>query len=196
MTDKTGDSGVRTDTPRRYVDMGDDTYAEVVRAVGGIVNPASDVLTRPADILGYAPNDLIASSTTANLIVVPTVSIMRIAAGAGVIPKLLLRSSHTTGLSGVSAAVRLWRAAPTYSAGDNAAYAVATGAAHFIAKFTGTFEQFGDGAVAELDPYVGSLAALKLAAGQLVYWDLQALSTITASQSAATFTLIPQVLQD
>lgn len=196
MADKTGDSGVRIDIPRRYVDMGDETYAEVVQAVGAIVNPTSGVLTRPADVLGYDANDLVASSTVAGSILVPSVSVMRMTAGSAAIPKMLLRSSHTAGLSGVSVAVRLWRAPPTYSAGDNGGYAVATGAADFIAKFTGTFEQFGDGAVAELDPNAGSIVALKLASGQSVYWDLQTLSAIAAPQSAATFTLIPQALQN
>lgn len=192
MTDK-----IRMDdsAPVLLREQGDGTFSEVVTFSGYVANPTSGVLTRPADTNAYAANDLIASSTTAGSVVVPTVTIARVAGGSGTIPKLTLFSNHTTGLSGISVAVRLWRAAPTYTNGDNGAYAVATGAANFIAKFTGTFEQFGDGAVAVLEPSVGAVVALKLASGLTVAWDLQALAGFTP-QSGKTFTLVPQVLQD
>ena len=182
-------------TAGSFADAGNGTLLQVL-AVGGMTsNPVSGTLTHASGTTAYAANDLVASHGTAGSVSVPTVSIMRVDGGSGSIPKLLLRSNHTTGLSAISVAVRLWSAAPTYTNGDNGAYAVATGAASFLGKFTGTFEQFGDGAVAELEPSVGSLSSLKLASGQLVYWDLQATTAFTP-QAAKTFTLIPQVLQD
>ena len=178
---------------KRYRDNGDGSYAEVV-GVGHTENPSS-VLTRPADTTAYTANDLVASNTTAGSVVVPSVTVMRSDGGGASIPKLLLLSNHATGLSGVGVTVRLWSVAPTYTNGDNGAYAVATGGAGYLGKFTGTFEQFGDGAAAELVPAVGSFEAIKLAAGQLLYWDLQITSAATP-QSGKTFTLVPQVLQD
>lgn len=165
---------------------------------GNTVNPPS-VLTRPADTAVYAANDLVANSTTAGSVVVPSFTAMRVAANGVVqgatIPKLLLLSNHTTGLSGIGVAVRLWSAAPTYTNGDNGAYAVATGGAGYLGKYTGTFEQFGDGAAAELIPVTGPFEAIKLASGQLIYWDLQVTGAPTP-QSGKTFTLVPQILQD
>jgi hypothetical protein len=176
-------------------DLGNGVTVPVVTSTGFSVNPSSLVLTRPADTNAYAANDLVANSTTAGSVVVPSVSVMRLAGGSGTIPKVTLFSNHTTGLSGISMTVHLWSAAPTYTNGDNGAYAVATGAAGFLGKYTGTFEQFGDGAVCRMTPYDGVVDVLKLASGQLVYWDLQT-NAIFTPISGATFTLVPQVLQD
>lgn len=176
-------------------DLGNGVTIPAVVTTGFSANPVSAVLTRPANTTAYAANDLVASSTTAGSVVVPSVSVMRLAGGSGTIPKVTLFSSHTTGLSGISMLVRFWSAAPTYTNGDHGAYAVATGAANFLGKYSGTFEQFGDGAVCRMTPYDGVVDVLKLASGQVVYWDLQT-SAIFTPQSAATFTLVPQVLQD
>lgn len=190
------DSGGKQSTAydEKLRDLGDGTHGEVVTAVGFTVNPTS-VLTRPADTTAYTALDLIASSTTAGSVVVPSVTVARVTAGGITIPKIALYSNHTTGLASVSVTIRLWSAAPTYSAGDNAAYAVATGAASCLGKFTGIFEQFADGAVAFLVPDTGVVSMLKLASGQLIYWDLQTNSGFS-SQSGKTFTAVPQVAQD
>jgi hypothetical protein len=178
-----------------YKDLGNGTGVPVMLASSGTANPVFGVLTRPADTTAYAVSDLVASSTTAGSVAVPSGSMVRVAAGSGLLAQMNLYSSHTTGLSGTTMTVRLWSAAPTYTNGDNGAYAVATGAASFIAKFSGTFEQFADGAVAVLTPNSGTALLLKLAAGQTVYWDLQT-NAIFTPQSGATFTLVPQIAQD
>lgn len=162
--------------------------------VGAIANPTA-VYTRPSDTTAYAANDLVSNNTTAGLVVVQSFTATRVAAGSVSIPKIVLLSNHTTGLSGIGFAARLWSAAPTYTNGDNGAYAVATGAANFLGKYTGTFEQFADGAVAELIPVAGSFGAFKLASGSVIYVDLQTLAVFTP-QSEKTFTLVPQLLQD
>jgi hypothetical protein len=171
-----------------------DTNGSLFVAAGVTSNPSSP-LTRPADTTAYAANDLIASNTTAGSVVVPSFTAMRVAAGGASIAKLRLLSNHTANLGSVGVKVRLWSAAPTYTNGDNGAYAVATGAAGHLGTFTGTFEQFGDGASAALVPDAGSFDSIKLAAGQLIYWDLQTTTAFTP-QSGKTFTLVPQVLQD
>jgi Ca2+-binding RTX toxin-like protein len=160
----------------------------------GARNPAS-VLTVPSGTPTYTANDLVASSATAGSVVVPSIEIMRVNGGSITIPRMKLFSNHTTGLSGVIVAVRLWSAAPTYTNGDDGAYAVATGAANFLVKLTGTFEQFGDGAVAELAPAQGVAAFIKLADGKSVYWDLQATTGFTR-QASKTFTLVNEGLPD
>jgi hypothetical protein len=71
---------------------------------------------------------------------------------------------------------------------------VTTGAAGYLGSFTGTFEQFADGAAALLLPDAGS-PCVDLASGQSVFWDMQALSAFTP-QSGKTFTLTPEVKQD
>lgn len=164
-------------------------------AVGVTANPTSGSVTHASGTTPYAIDDLVASHGTAGSVVVPSVSLMRVAAGSGTIPKMILRTNHTTGMAGVTAEVRLWRAAPTYTNGDNGAYVVATGSAGFVGKFTGTFEQHGDGAAAEMIPDAGPVSVIKLASGQLLYWDIKVKTAFTP-QASKTFTLEPQVLQD
>lgn len=160
-------------------------------------NPTS-VLTRPADTTAYSANDLVASSTTAGTVVVPSfaLNIYNVTSGAGngFITRLRLASNHTTGLAAIDVAVRLWAVAPTYTNGDNGAYAVATGAAGYLGKFTGTCEQFADGAVCNLSLAVGQHISVKLASTNDVYWDLQAVTGFTP-QSGKTFTLTPEIVQ-
>lgn len=179
-----------------FVDMGNGALAPIVATMSSTANPVS-VLTRTGggDVTAYSINDLVASALSAGSVVVPSATLTRVAAGGATIPKIILLSNHTTGLANVSVTVRLWSAAPTYTNGDNGAYAVATGTAGFLGKFTGTFEQNGDGAAAELVPYAGSTCTLKLASGSTVYWDLQT-NTAFTPQSGKTFTAVMQVYQD
>src|SRR5437660_138343 len=88
---------------------------------GSITNPAS-TLTRPANTTAYAANQLIASSTTAASIVVPSFATV---AGAGILPRLRLRTNAPSGWGGINLSINLWSAAPTYTNGDSGAYAPA-----------------------------------------------------------------------
>jgi len=78
---------------------------------GAITNPAS-TLTRPANTADYAANQLIASSTTAGSVVVPSFAIA-ISAGGAINARLRLRTSATSGWGGVNLSINLWSAAPT-----------------------------------------------------------------------------------
>jgi hypothetical protein len=157
---------------------------------GAITNPTS-TLTRPADTTAYAANDLIASSTTAGSIVVPSFAIAN-AAGGAIIPRMRLSTTATTGW-GTTLTVTLWSAAPTYTNGDNGAYAVATGAAGRLAAFSCTLTQYGDGAAGSCVITSGNALVLKLASGTAVYWDLQATAAATPI-SGQTFTLTSETL--
>jgi hypothetical protein len=162
---------------------------------GGVTTNPTSVLTRPGDTNAYAVNDLIASSTTAGSVTVPSFTGTRVSAGAGWIERLRLYTNHTTGLDLVQVRVRLWTAAPTFSNGDNGAFAVATGAAGYLGRAEGILEQFGDGAVAILVPYTGQSFGIKLSSGTSVYWTLETLTAFTPA-SGKTFTLVPEIRQD
>jgi hypothetical protein len=156
---------------------------------GAITNPTS-TLTRPANTTAYAANRLIASSTTAGSVVVPSFTIVT---GAAILPRLRLRTNATSGWNGINLSINLWGAAPTYTNGDGGAYAVATGSASWLANFLFSLIQFGDGAVGAAQLTGANEIALKLASGTLAFWDVQILSAATPI-SGQTFLLTPEVL--
>ena len=157
-----------------------------------ITNPAA-TLTRPANTTAYAQNTLIASSTTAGSVVVPSFAIAN-AAGGAAIPRLRLATNKTSGWDGAIIRVRLWTVAPTYSAGDGVAYAVATGAASLAGQYDVTLAQYGDGASGMAASNAGTATWLKLAAGTAVYWDLQNIGASVTPASGQTFTLTAELL--
>lgn len=160
-----------------------------VPAVPG--NPTS-TLTRPANTTAYSSGQLVASSTTAGSVVVPSFTL---AGGRGFIPRLRLATNVTTGWSGATLTVTLWRAAPTYTNGDGGTYAVATGGANHLATFACTLAQYGDGAAGECSVSPGNFATIALSAGALVYWDIQAGGSLTPI-SGQTFTLTAETVAD
>jgi hypothetical protein len=156
---------------------------------GSITNPTS-TLTRPANTTAYAANQLIASSTTAASIVVPSLATLT---GAGILPRLRLRTNAGNGWGGVNLSINLWSAAPTYTNGDGGAYAPATGSAAWLANFlVSSLQQFGDGAIGSGGLTSANEMAIRLASGTL-FWDLQILSAATPG-SGQTFTLTAELL--
>jgi hypothetical protein len=168
---------------------------QIGKVGGSLAQPASSTLTRPANTTPYTALDNVANNATAASITSPTITVARVAAGSVTIPRLKLRTSATTGMEGVSFRIDLWASAPTFSSGDNVAYAIATGAANFLGSFTGFFRQFADGAVAECTPEYGVPIAAKLASGQAIVATLQTLTDFTPI-SAQTFIITPDVYQD
>lgn len=163
-------------------------------------NTPCGVLTRPADTNAYASGDLIASSTTAGSVVVPSCIVARFPAGAsgpnsGIVTRFRLATNVTTGWGSAVITLNFWSAAPTYTNGDNGAYAVATGAAGYLGQVSVTLTQFGDGAAGQGAWAVGNFAALRTSVGQVIYWDMQVAATLTPI-SGQTFTLVPEELTD
>lgn len=163
-------------------------------------NPSS-VLTRPANTTAYAQNDIIASSTTAASTAVPSVNAARAGQVSGTIIRVRLYTNVTTGWDASTFYVRLWTSAPTYTNGDNGAYAVATGAAYWLGTFSITLAQVADGAYGAGVPTVGNGIPWQSVANPSVvptvlYWDLQytAAAGVTPT-SGQTFTLVPEMLQ-
>lgn len=154
----------------------------------------NSTLTRPANTTAYAGSSsspvLIASSTTAGSVVVPSFAIT--ASNGALIPRLTIRTNATTGWGGINLVVTLWTAAPTYTNGDGGAYAVATGSAGQRAQYTCTLAQMGDGAVCQASSAVGSSPLIAPAAGTNVFWDIQVAGAATPI-SGQTFTLTPEV---
>ena len=132
-------------------------------ASGTLTNPTS-TLTRPANTTAYASGQLIASSTTAGSVVVPSFALPNSAGGA-IIPKLRLQTNVTTGWGSASIQVDTWSPAPTFSNGDGGTYTVATGSTGYLGSFTCSLTQGGDGAYGECVPVSGQVIAPKLASG-------------------------------
>lgn len=153
-------------------------------------NPTS-TLTRPANTTAYSSGQLIASSTTAGSIVVPSFTIQ---GGRGFIPRVRLSTNATTGWAGTFT-VTLWRAAPTYTNGDGGAYAVATGAAGRLAQYSCTLVQYGDGASGECSITIGNFLTASLPSGTSIYWDVQTAAAATPI-SGQTFTLTAETVAD
>lgn len=155
-------------------------------------NPTS-TLTRPANTTAYSSGQLIASSTIAGSVSVPSFTLP---GGRGFVPRIRLSTSATTGWGGSAVVtVTLWRTAPTYTNGDGGAYAVATGASGRLGQFSCTLVQYGDGASGECSPSVGNFLTIALPSGVSVYWDVQAAASLTPI-SGQTFTLTPETVAD
>jgi hypothetical protein len=160
---------------------------------------ARSTLTRPDNTTAYAQNDLIADNATANSIIVPSLSLpprrpLELLGG-------FLSTNLTTGFTTFAGHVDLWDAAPTFTNGDNGAYAVATGAANWVGHLTtdvvGALNQFADGAATPLhhgDTYAATGAFPQIVVpnsdGEL-YWSLyEADATGFTPISEQTFTLV------
>jgi hypothetical protein len=159
---------------------------------GAITNPTS-TLTRPANTTAYAANQLIASSTSAGSVVVPSFAIA-ISGGSAITARLRLRTNAVTGWGGVNFSINLWSVAPTYANGDGGAYAVSIGSANWLANFLiPSLQQFGDGAIGGGGLTSANEMAIKLGSGTAIFWDLQILSAATPV-SGQTLTFTAEVL--
>jgi hypothetical protein len=158
-----------------------------------IVNPTS-TLTRPANTTAYASGELIASSTIAGSIVVPSITVAR-GSGLGFGIRYARLYTNTT-WSSVAVTLRLWSAAPTYANGDGGAYDVTLGSASYLGSYSMTFAAFagGDGAFAVAQPNGATEIDVMLSSGTAIYWDL-AIGGAATPISGQTFTFIPGIIQ-
>lgn len=162
----------------------------------------SPVLTNPTSTLQltsstsvYAAGNLIASSATAGSVVVPSFAIANSAGGAS-IPRVRLSNNDATSTAwgGQTVQVDLWSTAPTFTNGDRAAWAVATGSAAHLGAFTCILSAVtGDGVYQECAPSVGTAVYIKLASGTSVYWTLQAVTGTGTTGASKVFTIAAEV---
>jgi len=162
---------------------------------------ASSVLTRPNNTTAYAQNDLIASSATAGSIVVPSVTIPRDEAEIVEIVGGRLITNLTTGFTTFQGHIDLWSAAPTFTNGDNGAYAVATGAAswlgHMSSDVSDAYSAGADGAFLHLvngasstDDYARDPIIWARKPGDVLYWTLREIDSTGFTPIAnQTFTI-------
>lgn len=168
----------------------------VVPVAGLLDNPASTFI-RPNDATAYAQNDLVGNNTTAAKVEVPWFTAVRQPGGTVNIPSVRLYSNHTTGLDTVTFRAELWSAPPTFTNGDNGAYAVATGSDTFLGRYDVTMVQVADGAYGIGTPPSGdgSYRSIKLPNGVNIWWTLKlTLAAGFTPQALKTFTLVPELL--
>ena len=143
----------------------------------------SSSFTRPANVTPYAQNQLIASSTSAGSIVVPSFTFdvpgdyefLEITGGILLFPQ-------PTGMTTFAGIIDLWSAAPTFTNGDGGAYAVATGAAGWIGRLASETadarKAFADGTPLDVSPgatYTAQYSGMPLIVGRnsAIYWSLR-----------------------
>jgi len=162
-------------------------------------------LVRPSNTSAYAQNDLIASSTTAGSISVPSFTLPRDDTEVAEITRGVLYTSLVSGFTTFQGRVDLWDAPPTFTNGDNGAYAVATGSAHWLGEMTSQVSNAylagADGGHVRLLPgpsgtVPGEIIMWARAPGDKLYWSLQEIdSTGFTPASGETFTLALDLIQ-
>jgi hypothetical protein len=163
---------------------------------GKTANPTS-VLTRPANTTAYQQDQLVASSTTAGSVVVPSFQATPAAGGGGALRRARLETNATSGMGSVAFQIDLWSAAPTFTNGDGGNYVVATGSASWLGSMTFSgLTQAGDGAYGVAVPDTGSDISFSLT-GQNIFWTLNCINAAGFTPiSGQTFTLTPEIFQD
>jgi|WetSurMetagenome_2_1015567.scaffolds.fasta_scaffold393250_2 hypothetical protein len=175
-----------------------------------IFGAPSSVLTRPNNTTAYAQNDLIASSATAGSIVVPSFVLPRDKDAFSVtIKRGRLYTNLTTGFTTFQGHIDLWnKTPPTFTNGDNGAYAVATGSAGWIGHLTtevsnayaagadGAFLSALIGSGTATDDYTRESIRFARTPGDKIYWSLREVDSTGFTPIAnQTFTLVLELYQ-
>jgi hypothetical protein len=162
-----------------------------VGQVGGYAINPSATITRPADTTAYASGDLVANSTTAGSVAYGALDVARKAAGSVQLIRLRLRKSNTS-TTNASFRVHLYRSAPTFTNGDNGAWAT-NGIANYLGYFDITMDiALSDGAQGIYN--FTTFPTIKLASGTSISWALEARAAYTPA-NAETFTLEVEAIQ-
>jgi hypothetical protein len=161
----------------------------------GSTTLASATFTRPATAPTYASGQLVANSATAGSVVPMQFTVARANDGTGMVRRCTLLKS-STGLTGASFRIHLYRASPTPSNGDTGVW-LTNNAANYLGSCDVTMDKaFTDGAVGTGTPSVGSEINFKAATGtQLIYGLLEARGAYVGV-SAETITPILEVVQN
>lgn len=160
-----------------------------------VATPTTSALTRPNDTTAYSQNDLVANSTTAGSVSYPTLTIQANSGRPVRIWRFRLRTDKTSGWDATTFTVRLWSAAPTYTNGDNGAYAITTGAANLLGSTNIALAQYSDGAIGFGVPVVGPFIEY-VPGTTLLYWDLQYTGSASLTPAALQkFYLVAEVEQ-
>jgi hypothetical protein len=157
-----------------------------VTHVGLIHSNPSVTFTRPADTVPYSVGDLVANSTIAGSVAVPSTVSARVEGGSVEVSRVKLQKS-TTGISNASFRVHFFSALPTSTTGDNAVFTI-TGASSYLGSVDVVLNQvFTDGAVGFTDITMKSIKA-RLPMGNLLYVLVEARAAYNPG-SAEIFTI-------
>lgn len=170
--------------------------AVAVTAGGYTATPVASAFARPADTTAYAVGDLVSNSTTAASCTYIAIPAARVAAGSGLIRRVMIRSSSQT-LTNASYRVHLYNAQPaSVAAGDNAAINLFD-ASKYLGSVDVTLTQaFASGTTGSVGYGIPSQdIAFKLASGVNVYALLEARAARTPDVSEQ-FVIGLDVIQD
>lgn len=117
---------------------------------------SAEPFTRPADTTAYASGDLVANSTTAGSVTVPTLGINpAVTGGTAFVRRVKLKKSGT-GVTNAAFRVHLYVSAPTPTNGDNGVWL--TTESGWIGSFDVTIDKaFSDGAAGVGIPTTGTV---------------------------------------
>lgn len=152
---------------------------------------SSDPFTRPADTTAYASGDLVANSTTAGSVVVPTIALNPATTGGTSFVRRLKLKKSGVGVTNAAFRVHLYRSAPTPTNGDNGAWL--TTESGWIGSFDVTIDKvFSDGAAGNGLPTVGTVIAVVNPTNPRLWFLVEARGVYTPA-SAEVFTVSAEV---
>ena len=147
-------------------------------------------LTRPSNTTAYAFGALMASSTTAGSIVVPTAAVARANNTVGAIVSVTLAKSSNATTNAIFR-IHLFSQAPTFTAGDGGTFQGNFTTTGYLGAFDVSVDQSGTsgtGSVGQGAPKIGAEVPFTPAGGtQNIYWVLEARAAYTPT-SGETFT--------
>lgn len=179
---------------KTVVDSGDSTTSPshgIIDGQGNQFDPSGKVFvgssfTRPANTTAYTAGDLVANSTTAGSVVVPTIQIARFNDQIMTLLRMRIRKSSTTMLD-AQMRIHLFRASPTVANGDNGVLSFDQ-AANYVGSFDlNSGRNFTDGTVFTGTPTAGSVIVTRpVSGGTTLYYLIEALAAYVPT-SGETF---------
>lgn len=152
----------------------------------------ADPFARPADTTAYASGDLVANSTTAGSVVVPTIALNPATTGGTSFVRRVKLKKSSVGVTGSAFRVHLYRSAPTPTNGDNGAWL--TTESGWIGSFDVTIDKaFSDGAAGVGIPTTGTVVAVVNPTGAPRLWALVEARGAYTPVASETFTISAEV---
>jgi hypothetical protein len=166
------------------------THADYTALNFGPYITAPSQLTLSNATTAYGSNQLIANSSVAGSVVVPSFTNN---GGVAIRIRLNINDSTSTAWGNVPINVDWWSAAPTFTNGDRGAFAVATGSTKHIGTFSCTMSaENGDGVYAECAPSVGN--AVDMGGYSTIFWTAETMGVSGVTAASKTMTLVVEAI--
>lgn len=171
-----------------------DSFSEIITATG-LATITGGTFTRPADTNAYAVGDIIANSVTAGSCLPITVPAGYFQASVGQLRRARLKVNDSAWLN-AQIFVHMFKNAPTYANGDNAAFAAGLTESNYLGAFDVTLDRsFSDPMVKGIGvPRVGSEMNFDCAAGSVNLYAVLETRTVITPGSGKIFTLTVEAL--